>query len=36
MCVCVCVFYNNKWFGWVLWHIDPCRLFNAESSIYDL
>ena len=19
------------WFGWVLWHINPCRLFNAQS-----
>ena len=28
------------WFGWVLWHINHCRLFNAKSSlfiyIYDL
>ena len=22
------------WFGWVLWHINPCRLFIAKSSIY--
>ena len=22
------------WFGWVLWHINPCRLFNAKSSLY--
>ena len=21
-------------FGWVLWHINPCRLFNAKSSLY--
>ena len=21
------------WFGWVLWHINPCRLFNAKSSL---
>ena len=21
-------------FSWVLWHINPCRLFNAESSLY--
>ena len=20
------------WFAWVLWHINHCRLFNAESS----
>ena len=18
------------WFGWVLWYINPCRLFNAK------
>ena len=22
------------WFGWVLWHINHCRLFNATSSLY--
>ena len=22
------------WFGWVLWHINHCRLFNTESSLY--
>ena len=22
------------WLGWVLWHINPCRLFNANSSLY--
>ena len=22
------------WLGWVLWHINHCRLFNAESSLY--
>ena len=22
------------WFGLVLWHINHCRLFNAESSLY--
>ena len=22
------------WFGWVLWHIKYCRLFNAISSLY--
>ena len=21
-------------FGWVLWHINPCRLFNAISCLY--
>ena len=22
------------WFGWVLWHIKHCRLFNAKSFLY--
>ena len=22
------------WFGWVLWHLNHCRLFNAKSSLY--
>ena len=22
------------WFGWVLWHINHCRLFNAKSFLY--
>ena len=22
------------WFGWVLWHINHCRLFNVKSSSY--
>ena len=22
------------WFGWVLWHTNYCRLFNAKSSRY--
>ena len=22
------------WFGWVLWHINHCWLFNAKSSLY--
>ena len=22
------------WFGFVLWHINPCRLFNAKSYLY--
>ena len=24
----------NIWFGWVLWHINHCRLLNAKSSLY--
>ena len=22
------------WFGWVSWHINHCRLFNAKSFLY--
>ena len=22
------------WLGWVLWHINQCRLFNVKSSLY--
>ena len=22
------------WFGWVLWHINHYRLFDAKSSLY--
>ena len=22
------------WFGWVLWHINHCKLFNAKSCLY--
>ena len=22
------------WFGWVLWHINNCRLFNDKSCLY--
>ena len=22
------------WLGWVLWHINHCRLFNAKSFLY--
>ena len=22
------------WLGWVLWHINHCRLFNAKYSLY--
>ena len=25
---------NMIWFGWVLWYINHCRLFNAKSSLY--
>ena len=25
--ICVCVI----WFGWVLWHVNHCRLFKAKS-----
>ena len=21
------------WFGWVLWHLNQCRLFNAKSFL---
>ena len=24
------------WFGWVLWHIKHCRLFNTKSFLYIL
>ena len=34
MCVCVCVCVCVIWFGWVIWHINPWRLFNAKSSLY--
>ena len=28
---------GKVWFGWVLWHINPCKLFDASfSTIYDL
>ena len=23
------------WFGWVLWHINHCRLFNAKAIFVD-
>ena len=28
--------FNKRfvWFGWVLWHINHSRLFNAKSSLY--
>ena len=26
--------YDLVWLGWVLWHINHCRLFNAKSSLY--
>ena len=22
------------WFGWVFWHINHCRLFNAKSTLF--
>ena len=22
------------WFGWVLWHINHCWLFNAKPAVY--
>ena len=25
---------NMIWFSWVLWHINPCRLYYANSSLY--
>ena len=25
---------SNCWFSSVLWHINPCRLFNVSSSLY--
>ena len=25
---------NLVWFGWVLWHINHCRLFHAKCSLY--
>ena len=26
--------YDLVWFGWVLWHINYCWLFNAKSFLY--
>ena len=26
--------YDLVWFGWTLWHINHCRLFNAKPSLY--
>ena len=26
--------YDLVWLGWVLWHINHCRLFNAKSFLY--
>ena len=23
-----------NWFGWVLWHINHCRLFSAKCALY--
>ena len=25
---------REKVFGWVLWHINQCRLFNTKTSLY--
>ena len=31
----ICINYIHLiWLGWVLWHINHCRLFNAKSSLY--
>ena len=27
-------YIRNIWLGWVLWHINHYRLFNAKSSLY--
>ena len=32
----VYTYTSNIWFGWVLWHINYCRLFNAKASSYTL
>ena len=24
---------HKIWFGWLFWHIDHCRLFNAKSTL---
>ena len=26
--------YDLVWLGWVIWHINRCRFFNAKSSLY--
>ena len=26
--------FSLVWFGWVLWHINQCRLSNAKSSLF--
>ena len=31
---CFCVYISLVWFGFVLWHINHFRLFNAKSSSY--
>ena len=31
---CLKIFACLIWFGWVLWHINHYRLFNAKSSLY--
>ena len=37
--IVVILFLSSQWdttwqFGWVLWHIKHCRLFNVKSSLY--
>ena len=32
--MCKLFVFDLIWFGWVLWHINHCRLFNANSSLY--
>ena len=29
-----CCLELSWWVSWVLWHINPCRLFNAKSYLY--
>ena len=31
--ICI-VGLNSYWFGLVLWHINPYRLFNVKSCLY--
>ena len=29
------LFFARSWLvGWVLWHVNHCRLFNAKSFLY--
>ena len=27
-------YFRMVWFGWILWHINHCRLFNVKYSLY--